>query len=61
MSETFFGTLTKLLYSVQKHLSARTLITQKPVKLFAMQNSWLVSRPSTFLVKGISKQTLTRF
>ena len=26
-----------------------------------MQNSWLVSKESIFLVKGVSKQTLTRF
>ena len=37
------------------------LYIQKPVKWFAMQNSWLVSKPFTFLVKGISKKTLTHF
>ena len=26
-----------------------------------MQNSWLVSKESIFLVKGLSKPTLTRF
>ena len=61
MPETLFGALTNLLYSVQKHLSARNLIIQKPVKWFAMQNSWLVSKPSTFLVTAISKQILTHF
>ena len=61
MPETLFGTLANLLHSVQKNLSVRTLIIQKPVKWFVMQNSWLVSKPSTFLVKGISKQALTHF
>ena len=61
MPETLFGTLTNLLYSVQKHLSARTLIIQKLVKWFAMQNIWLVSKSITFLVTGISKQILTHF
>ena len=61
MPETLFGTLANLLFSVQKNLSVRTLIIQKPVKWFVMQNSWLVSKPSTFLVKGISKQALTHF
>ena len=56
MPETLFGTLTNLLYSVQKNLS--TLIIQKPVKWFAVQNIWLVFKPSTFLVKSLSKQTL---
>ena len=49
-----FWNITNLLYSVQKHLSVGTVINQKPVKQFAMQNSWLVLKPSTFLV---SKQT----
>ena len=61
MPGTLFGTLTKLLYSVQKHLLPRTNVVQKPVKWFAMQNSWLVPKPFTFLVKGISKQALTHF
>ena len=61
MPETLFRTLPNLLYSVQKNLSVRTLIIQKPVKWFVMQNSWLVSKWSTFLVKGISKQALTHF
>ena len=61
MPETLFRTLPNLLYSVQKNLSVRTLIIQKPVKWFVMQNSWLVSKPSTFWVKGISKQALTCF
>ena len=61
MPETLFGTFANLLYSVQKNLSVRTLIIQKPVKWFVMQNSWLVSKWSTFLVKGISKQALTHF
>ena len=56
---TFFGTLANLLHSVQKNLSVRTLIIQKSVTWFVMQKSWLVSKPSTFLVKGISKQALT--
>ena len=34
MSETLFGTLTNLLYSVQKNLTVRTRIIQKPVKWF---------------------------
>ena len=59
--ETLFGTLTNLRDSVQKHFSIRTLIRQKLVKWFAMQNSWLVSKLTTFLVKGISKQILTHF
>ena len=61
MPETLFGTLANLLYSVQKNHSVRTLIIQKPVKWFVMQSSWLVSKPSTFLVKGISKLALTYF
>ena len=61
MPETLFGTLTNLLYSFQKNLPVRTLIIQKPVKWFPMQNSWLVSKPYIFSVKGISKQTLTHF
>ena len=59
--ETLFGTLTNLRDSVQKHFSIRTLIRQKLVKWFAMQNSWLVSKPTTFSVKGISKQIVTHF
>ena len=59
MPETLFGTLPNLLYSVQKNLYVRTLIIKKPVKWFAMENSWLVSKPTTFLVEGIFKQTLT--
>ena len=54
MHESLFGTLTNLLDSVQKHFSVTTLIRQKLVKWFAMQNSWLVSKLTTFLVKGIS-------
>ena len=61
MPETLFGTLPNLLYSAKKNLSVRTLIMQKPVKRFVMQNSWLVSRLTTFLVKDIFKQTLTHF
>ena len=61
MPETLFGTLTNLLDSVQKQFLVRTLIRQKLVKWFAMQNSWLVSKLTTFLVKGISKQILTHF
>ena len=61
MSETLFGTLANLLCSVQKNISVRTLIIQKPVKRSVIQNSWLVSKPSTFLVKGISNQALTHF
>ena len=59
--KTLFGTLTNLLLDAQKQLSVRTLIIQKPVKWFEIQNSWLVSKRSTFLVKGISKQTWTHF
>ena len=59
--KTLFGTLTNLLLAAQKQLSVRTLIIQKPVKWFEMQNGWLVSKRSTFLVKGISKQTWTHF
>ena len=61
MPETLFGTLTNLLDSAQKQFLVRTLIRQKLVKWFAMQNSWLVSKPTTFLVKCISKQILTHF
>ena len=60
MPETLFGRLTNLLYSVRKHLSAVTLYTEV-VKWFAMQNSWLVSELSTFLVTGVFKQVLTHF
>ena len=35
------------------------LIRQKLVKCYAVQNSWMVSKPKTFLVKGVSKQILT--
>ena len=61
MPETIFGTLTNLLYSVQKKLLVKNLIIQEPVKWFAMQNSWLVSKPSIIFVKSISKQTLIHF
>ena len=61
MPETLFWTLTNLLDSVQKQFLVRTLIRQKLVKRFAMQSSWLVSKQTTFLVKGISKQILTHF
>ena len=61
MPETLFGTLPNLLYSAHKNLSVRTLIILKPVKWFAMQNSCQVSKLTTFLVKGIFKQTLTHF
>ena len=61
MLETLFGTLRNLLDSVQKQFLVRTLIRQKLVKWFAIQNSWLVSKLTTFLVKGISKQISTQF
>ena len=50
MPETLFRTLANLLYFVQKNLSVRTFIIQKPV-----------SKSSSFLVKAISKQALTHF
>ena len=61
MSETLFEILTNLLDSVQKEFLVKTLIRQKLVKWFPMQNSWLVSKPTTFLVKDISKQILAHF
>ena len=61
MPETLFRTLTNFLDFVQKHFSVRTLIRQILVKWFPMRSSLLVSKPTTFLVKGISKQILTHF
>ena len=45
MPETLFETLKNLLYSLQKHLSVRILIIQKPVKWFKMQNGWFPNSP----------------
>ena len=49
--ETLFGTLANLLQSVQKHFSVRTLIIRNQSKNYIKQNSWLVSKRSTFLKK----------
>ena len=56
-----FWNITKLTILCSEKPFSKNSIIQKPVKWFAMQNSWLVSKLTTFLVKGIFKQTLTHF
>ena len=61
MPETLFGTLTNLLDSVQKQFLVRTLIRQKLVKWFAMQNSWLVSKTNHIFSERYFKKDINPF
>ena len=45
MPETLFGTLTNLLYSVQKHLSARTLNKNQSNDVQCKTVGWFPNRP----------------